>query len=1208
MKRLVSLLLCVIMVSFFFSFVISGEEEKAYCITLDANGGKIEGKSVYGINFGDRYCDIFGDTIPNAVREGYTLAGWLCEKYNYILNVKNGDYYAVYENTVFRAVWIDDEGNSPDTVLPEKSYMISFDANGGMITEGESIYYINTGERYIDVMDKAPAAVREGFEFIGWYCEKYQYLLNVNQTDSFTVQENVVFKALWERTDRDYTVTLDPNGGEMNGKTVFKIDRNEFYVDRIGETMPKVTKQGYTFCGWYNEKYDFMLSISATSYHKYDESLTFVAKWEKNKTPETQKDLIITLDGNGGDVIGQSVYGANLYESYQSIFGKIPNAYRPGYTLAGWYCEKYYYTLDMSANDCLAVNEDVVFKAVWKKNNYMGVGTDGFNVIIADAENISHIRYAKGSFDNASDIKNALDCVDLNERVIGTAITDGYFIKELPDTGNYSFWIKYKDTSSYVFLARITAPEEYVSVKGVTVDIKNLYGVRDIFVAKGNYNSYSEVKNNGGVRISDAKIAGRHSYSYMAGNVGEYTLCIRYTDSSRPHKILKTTVSVDMPVFCEKGLQLEISNLNNVKVIRTAYGEFTGAGEIKRAEGSRGYSGKSIDESFTLSYKNEGVVTVAVVYQNGYTHIYKYSVTKKTPEIEALGNSIYLSKLTGMSVIRYTKGVYNSVGEIKNSPDNRYIKTLEGDSVVISDLEEGRYTVYVQYKDSSEALVHLDVTNIPIDAKGVKVSSAFTDNMVLQRDEKLSVWGFAKESDGKRVAVTFGGKTAYATVENGEWKAIFDETFPYNTKPQDLKVYSAEGETVIKDVLVGDVYYIIGQSNTLYGLNEEINDLEYHGLSYELEVDFDNSRNMRFFRISNSDYWGITGEMKQGTAYEYKDVYNGRVWQKPSDVGRLIQSNAGSYQVFSALGYLFAYNMTNETQVPIGMIEIDASGHPLTSFAPNHLAQKWGDEYYDSTNGIYNSYMGCYSRYVYNQQIHPLRHFSIAGIIWYQGESDAYNTVEQKGIGASTFKNEFAELMTYFRSIFGNSDFPVYLNEFPAHTGGFDFGCSRVEVGVVPQILENSYVVPASDTFTNIKWHNSIHPYVKRIQAKRLCSMVLANRFGKGGIENAAGPILENASYNGTSVILDFKYTADGLTTFASEDFGDTVTGIEVMDSQGRWSKTAATIIDKDKISVNADFEIYGVRYYRMSAGYYPKHANICNSKGMPCVAFVNYK
>ncbi len=125
-------------------------------------------------------------------------------------------------------------------------------------------------------------------------------------------------------------------------------------------------------------------------------------------------------------------------------------------------------------------------------------------------------------------------------------------------------------------------------------------------------------------------------------------------------------------------------------------------------------------------------------------------------------------------------------------------------------------------------------------------------------------------------------------------------------------------------------------------------------------------------------------------------------YQQPTDAYYLFREEMGK-EVFSALGYLFAINMTNKSDVPVGVIEIDATGLPLACFAPNELAEKWGHEIYDEATGTYYfGYQGLSNpimktRFIYNQRIYPLKNFSCAGIIWYQGESDWYNSKETYG-------------------------------------------------------------------------------------------------------------------------------------------------------------------------------------------------------------------
>jgi len=132
MRRIFTLVITMIMLFCILPFSSFSADGKNFCITLDANGGVIEGKSVYPINYGDYYSDVFGESLPVAVRDGYTLAGWLCEKYNYMLNVESSDYYAVYENTVFKAVWIDAEGDAP--AENEKKYINEFEHIPNLLT------------------------------------------------------------------------------------------------------------------------------------------------------------------------------------------------------------------------------------------------------------------------------------------------------------------------------------------------------------------------------------------------------------------------------------------------------------------------------------------------------------------------------------------------------------------------------------------------------------------------------------------------------------------------------------------------------------------------------------------------------------------------------------------------------------------------------------------------------------------------------------------------------------------------------------------------------------------------------------------------------------------------------------------------------------------------------------------------------------------
>ncbi|MBR4882201.1 MAG: hypothetical protein IKU19_09710, partial [Clostridia bacterium] len=754
---------------------------------------------------------------------------------------------------------------------------------------------------------------------------------------------------------------------------------------------------------------------------------------------------------------------------------------------------------------------------------------------------------------------------------------------------------------------------------GLMVTVHDMLDIKDFFIAKGEFNSYSEIKQNGYiVRVTAAKIGTKRDYTYIVPTDGMHTVLVRYNDGTS--LVFHEKITVDRPIFSGNGLQVKVSNIPDVKVIRTAYGEYDTPAEIKRAEDARSFSAKSDikgADPYIIQYREEGLVSIVVQYNNGFTQSFQYKVHHLSPEFVQGEDYVSFSKLDSLQIIRYAPGEYSTSAEIKNAPGSRYIRPTEAvNGVITVNLTPGTYTFCVQYSDESYNYYVVTIEEpIPkASATGVAVSNAFSDNMILQRDEKLSVWGTADANSGQ-VVVEFGGLYAVANVDpQGNWKAVFEETFAYTTEGQPLTVIAADDTIIFNNVLVGDVYYAVGQSNMYYSLGELIIDLKLAGESDQLNVDYDDNRNMRFYRVSSTDYTSMTGTMAQGTTTLYTDVYNGECWMTPSDIGQQIDtytSNMPSHQlydrdaissnVFSAIGYVFAYQMTQQTDVPVGIIEIDASGHPLITFAPNELANKWGDDAYDSATGTYYYSMDTLSathlksRYAYNQQIYPLSNFSCAGIIWYQGESDWYNTREYHGRGADSFATQFTELMEYFRSTFGNDDFPVYIFEFAtcySNNGAnsfMDFGSVKTELGTIPQILDNCHIVSTSDLWFNTGWLNNVHPYIKHHNASRLTDIVLAYKFGKGDIELVSGPVLESVEYGATNATLKFKNVGTGL--MAAHGATELI-GIEIMvNTTGvyQWrDATGELIVGRDKIVIESKDQIFGVRYNRNPEASFP--------------------
>ncbi|MBQ4601431.1 MAG: leucine-rich repeat domain-containing protein [Clostridia bacterium] len=243
-----------------------------------------------------------------------------------------------------------------------------------------------------------------------------------------------------------------------------------------------------------------------------------------------------------------------------------------------------------------------------------------------------------------------------------------------------------------------------VSSVGPNLTVSGMADVKDVFIALGDYNTYGDVKANSVVRLTPAKLAGAAEYTYTLKEGGCYTVLVRYNDGTQ--KFLYEQINVTQPVYTANGLQLTVSNLAGVKVIRTAYGEHKTVSAIKKAEGARAFTAKNDirgADSYMVQYRNNGKVTVAVQYTDGYTDIYTYEVVQKTPDFKQDGNTVTIGNIDDLYIVRYAKGEYKTSSEIKKAVGSQAIKASAAvDGVItITGLKSGTYTFCVQYSDES---------------------------------------------------------------------------------------------------------------------------------------------------------------------------------------------------------------------------------------------------------------------------------------------------------------------------------------------------------------------------------------------------------------------------------------------------------------------------------------------------------------------------
>ncbi|MBQ7499472.1 MAG: hypothetical protein IJT91_01110 [Clostridia bacterium] len=490
---------------------------------------------------------------------------------------------------------------------------------------------------------------------------------------------------------------------------------------------------------------------------------------------------------------------------------------------------------------------------------------------------------------------------------------------------------------------------------------------------------------------------------------------------------------------------------------------------------------------------------------------------------------------------------------------------------------------------------------------GLKISGAIGSGMVFQRGKPIKVWGSAdEEHNGKTIGGCFGGVCTSCEIENGRWTLTFP---PINEPVRDglsLTVEFGRDKYRFEDILIGDVYYVTGQSNAYWRFDIYYQNIKNQDDDRGVDDIIRESEKMkiRFFRNSYMYYLDNTGEDEQGTVKIFEDTAPEAEWREP----------LGRYDDFSALGYLFAYYYSLKSNVPVGMIEVDASGYPLTTFAPNELCDKWQSDqddgrgvYYMALDGVRNHLK---SRFAYNQQFYPLFNLSTSGVLWYQGESDAENTELARGREVYTFSYELPELIGYYREKMRDRDVPFYLVEFtPVYkvpVDGMplqfiDTGCVRSELGTVPSKVADTFIVPSGDLWTDDTYYNNIHPYCKAEQAERCAAYALARR---GYADSTVfAPTFEKCEYSedGRSAAVYFRYAENGISTYN----GEPVKGVQAR-INGEWTDAQARICG-DHLVVSSDDEITGVRYFALTETNYPRDINLVGGGGIPLPAFADY-
>ncbi len=481
--------------------------------------------------------------------------------------------------------------------------------------------------------------------------------------------------------------------------------------------------------------------------------------------------------------------------------------------------------------------------------------------------------------------------------------------------------------------------------------------------------------------------------------------------------------------------------------------------------------------------------------------------------------------------------------------------------------------------------------------------SVLSDNMVLQRDVPVRVWGWAPP--GEEVTVGFAGDTATATAgQDCTWQVELPAV-PANDEPAALSVSAAGASLEVSNVLVGDVWLCSGQSNMAFAVRGSEG-------GQQAASEAARETGIRLFRAPNV----VSGAPQADAA--------GR-WQlcSPSSV-------AG----FSAVGYYFGRELHRHLGVPVGLIHTAWGGTPAQSWMPMPalLEAPGGRERVDdsqrSLEAWYNeeatrqreaetakwreavararaerqtpprmpahlsnphtsAWRPCS---LYNAMIHPFTPMGLRGFIWYQGESNAGE--------ASDYHELLSALIRSWRAAWGRGDLPFLFVQLPNFLA---LQTEPVEDGSSWAVLREEQVqtlsLPATGMpiIIDVGEADDIHPRNKLDVGRRLALVARAVAYGEDLVYS--GPLYEGMEKGDGRIVLRFKHVGDGL---KARDGGE-LKGFAVAGPDGQWAWAHAEIEGDTVVVSSADVaDPVGVRY---SWANNPV-GNLVNSAGLPASPF----
>lgn len=475
------------------------------------------------------------------------------------------------------------------------------------------------------------------------------------------------------------------------------------------------------------------------------------------------------------------------------------------------------------------------------------------------------------------------------------------------------------------------------------------------------------------------------------------------------------------------------------------------------------------------------------------------------------------------------------------------------------------------------------------------IDRIFTDHMVLQRGRPIGVSGRA--IPGSSVYVRYGMHAATAAAgPDSVWRAVLPP-MKANPHPTDLLASYGPDTLRLRDLLVGDVWVCLGQSNMEWPMAREAHFAE------ELP-----HASQPLIRLYNPSY---AGKNVYGTPFSdsiVRRLLPGRFLE-----GGWERADSNSFRGMSAVGWYFARSVVASEGVPVGLVNLSVGGAPLEAmmgldalssdarfsrklqgdWLSNEALPVWvrerGRQNLGGVRGVPVDALGpahpFKPGFLYEASIRPMQALPVRGLLCYQGESNA-----QEPGRVEEYPALFARMVEGLRRDWNNPALPMYFVQLSSidtlrykgrYWPEFRDGQRRIL-----EIVPHTGMAVSSDHGLM----NDVHPTEKRAVGERLARWALHDSYGRR--VTPSGPLPIAAAYRGGRVVVRFRHVRRGglRTSDGSPLRGFTLDG----------SMPVRAEVSGRKVRVEAP-----VRPAHIYFGWKPfSDANLVNREGLPASSF----